>query len=172
MILSEIEEGPPGKRYRAEDPRGAPLVLHRARLKRLVPMTIVLRVLSVFIALQVAQTIGGRLAGEVRIPRYLRCQWTRKADAGRMGDSLRNRAVAAVQLWRLRESGRRAAMVCTAVGVLYYVVGSAMFRTPEASAAGLAVGVVASAVPLMILVSPWAKQACTAPSAAPSTPLT
>ncbi len=135
-------------------------------------MTIVLRVLSAFIALNVALTIwavvwlvrSGFLDAFVAggLGRLTLAGWAVLCAIG---------PVAAVQLWRLRESGRRAAVAFAAVGVLYYVVGSALFRTPESSLAGLAFGILSAGVPLMILVSPRAKQACAAPSAAPATPL-
>src|SRR5688572_28115057 len=41
--------------------------------------------------------------------------------------------VAAVQLWRFRESGRRAGIILFGYNVTYYVVGLFWLRSPEAS---------------------------------------
>ena len=134
-------------------------------------MIIVLRLLSVFIALNVALTIWAvvSLVRSEFLGTFLSSGLGKLTLAGWVIVGVVG-PFAAVQLWRLRESGRRAAIVCTAVGVLYYIVGSAMYRTPQASAAGLAFGILSAGVPLMILVSPRAKRACAAASAASSTP--
>jgi hypothetical protein len=122
---------------------------------------IVLRLVSLFITLQVVQTIwafvwllqSGTLGAFAArgLGKLTLAGWLLLCVIGPM---------AAIQLWRLRESGRRAAIVFTAVGVVYYIVGGAMFRAPEAPLAGLAIGVLTAGVPLVILLSSPAKRAC------------
>ena len=68
--------------------------------------------------------------------------------------------VATVQLWRLRRSGRLAALVLFGFGLLYYTAGLLWLRTPEALTGQIAVAMAAHAVPVAILASPAARRAC------------
>jgi len=61
--------------------------------------------------------------------------------------------VAAVQLWRFRESGRRAGIILFGYGLAYYVVGLLALRSPEASTWQIAAGATIFALPLVLLLS-------------------
>jgi hypothetical protein len=65
--------------------------------------------------------------------------------------------VAAVQLWRFRESGRRAGIILFGFGLLYYAVGLFALRAPEASVGQIVAAATMFAVPLVVLISPRAK---------------
>lgn len=67
---------------------------------------------------------------------------------------------AAVQLWRHRESGRRAGLVLFGLGVVYYGVGFFALRAPEAQPGQIAAAAIAYALPVVILASPPARKAC------------
>jgi hypothetical protein len=71
---------------------------------------------------------------------------------------------AAVQLWRLRESGRRAAIVVFGYGFAYYVVGLLVFRDPGVAIAPIVLGAVSFGVPLVILLSRRARQVTAGPA--------
>ena len=62
--------------------------------------------------------------------------------------------VAAVQLWRFRNSGRRAGIILFGYGLAYYVVGLLALRSPEASAWQILVAATFFALPLVVLLSP------------------
>ena len=62
--------------------------------------------------------------------------------------------VAAVQLWRLRDSGRRAGIILFGYGLAYYVVGLLALRAPEASAWQILGAAAMFALPLVVLLSP------------------
>ena len=66
----------------------------------------------------------------------------------------------AVQLWRYRESGRRAGLILFATGLAYYVIGFVAFRSPEARSSQIAVAAAMYAVPLVVLVSRQARRVC------------
>ena len=68
--------------------------------------------------------------------------------------------IAAVQLWRLRRSGRLAALIVFGFGLLYYTAGLLWLRTPEALTGHIAAAMVAHAVPVAILALPAARRAC------------
>jgi hypothetical protein len=67
---------------------------------------------------------------------------------------------AAIQLFRLRQTGRIAAAVVFGTMLIYYLVGLA-FRKPEAPAAPIVTLCVASMALVIVLLSPAAKRACT-----------
>jgi hypothetical protein len=62
--------------------------------------------------------------------------------------------VAAVQLWRLRDSGRRAGIILFGYGLAYYVVGLLALRAPGASAWEIVGAAAVFALPLVVLLSP------------------
>jgi hypothetical protein len=62
--------------------------------------------------------------------------------------------VAAIQLWRFRQSGRRAAIVLFGYGLAYYVVGLLTLRAPDASVWHIVVMAAMFALPLAVLLSP------------------
>jgi hypothetical protein len=62
--------------------------------------------------------------------------------------------VASVQLWRFRQSGRRAGIVLFGYGVAYYVIGLFALRAPEASAWQILAAAAMFAVPLAVLLLP------------------
>ena len=69
--------------------------------------------------------------------------------------------MAAIQLFRLRESGRIAAAVFFGSMLIYYVVGLLAFRQPEAPTAPIVTLCVVLMALVIILLSSAAKRACT-----------
>jgi hypothetical protein len=69
--------------------------------------------------------------------------------------------VTAVQLWRLKESGRKAGLILFGFGVVYYIAGFLWLRAPEAQTSQIAMAVIAYALPLVFLALPGTRQACT-----------
>jgi hypothetical protein len=61
--------------------------------------------------------------------------------------------VAAVQLWRFRETGRRAGIILFGYGLAYYVVGLFALRSPAASVWQVIVAAAMFALPLVVLLS-------------------
>jgi|SRR5687768_3466704 apolipoprotein N-acyltransferase len=68
--------------------------------------------------------------------------------------------LAAVQLWRLKESGRLAALAVFGFGLVYYIAGYFWLRTSSASSRQILAAVVAYAVPVVILALPAARRHC------------
>ena len=62
--------------------------------------------------------------------------------------------VAAVQLWRFQDSGRRAGIVLFGYGLAYYVVGLLVLRSPEASVWQILAAAGMFALPLVVLLTP------------------
>jgi hypothetical protein len=62
--------------------------------------------------------------------------------------------VAAVQLWRFRQSGRRAGIILFGYGLAYYLVGLLALRSPEASIRQLFAAAATFALPLVVLLLP------------------
>jgi hypothetical protein len=62
--------------------------------------------------------------------------------------------VAAVQLWRFRQSGRRAGIILFGSGLAYYLVGLLALRSPEASIWQIFSAAIMFAVPLVVLLLP------------------
>jgi hypothetical protein len=62
--------------------------------------------------------------------------------------------VATVQLWRFRQSGRRAGIVLFGYGLAYYLVGLLALRSPEASTRQIFVAVTMFALPLVLVLLP------------------
>jgi hypothetical protein len=69
--------------------------------------------------------------------------------------------VAAVQLFRVRPSGRFAAAVLFGSMLVYYVVGIFVFRQPQAPAGPIITLCVFLGALIVIVLSPSAKRACT-----------
>ena len=69
--------------------------------------------------------------------------------------------MAAIQLFRLRQSGRIAAAVLFGAMLIYYFLGLLAFRQPEAPVAPIVTLCVVSTGLLIVLLSPAAKRACT-----------
>ena len=67
---------------------------------------------------------------------------------------------AAVQLWRYREGGRRAAMILFGYGLAYYVIGLFILRQPRAQVGRIVAAGAIYAVPLVVLAIPAARKAC------------
>jgi len=61
--------------------------------------------------------------------------------------------IAAVQLWRFRESGRRAGIILFGFGLAYYVVGLVALRGPGASIKHIAAAATMFSLPLLVLLS-------------------
>ena len=68
--------------------------------------------------------------------------------------------VATVQLWRFRDSGRRAGIILFGYGLGYYVVGLLALRSPEASAWQILAAATIFALPLAVLLTPRARTLC------------
>ena len=68
--------------------------------------------------------------------------------------------VAAVQLWRLKESGRLAALAVFGFGLLYYTAGYFWLRSPQSSGGQIVAAIVAYAIPVVILSLPAARRQC------------
>jgi len=62
--------------------------------------------------------------------------------------------VAAVHLWKLRESGRRAGLLLFGYGLMYYVLGLLALRAPEASVWQIVAATTMFAVPFVVLLLP------------------
>ena len=69
--------------------------------------------------------------------------------------------VAVVQLWRCRESGRRAGIVLFGYGLAYYAAGLFVLRRPGASVWQILAAAATNALPLMVLLSRRARETCT-----------
>lgn len=67
---------------------------------------------------------------------------------------------AAVQLWRLRQSGRLAAIVLTLAAMAYYVIGAVFLRGPGASSGSLITAIGVNLALALVLLSPAARRAC------------
>jgi hypothetical protein len=68
--------------------------------------------------------------------------------------------VAAVQLWRFRESGRRAGIILFGYSVAYYAVGLVWLRSPGASGWRLFIAAGFFALPLVVLLSRRTRALC------------
>ena len=62
--------------------------------------------------------------------------------------------VAAVQLWRFRQSGRRAGIILFGYGLAYYLVGLLALRAPEASIGQILAAALMFGFPLVVLLLP------------------
>jgi hypothetical protein len=62
--------------------------------------------------------------------------------------------VATVQLWRFRQSGRRAGILLFGYGLAYYLVGLLALRSPEASTRQISAAAAMFALPLVVLLLP------------------
>jgi hypothetical protein len=62
--------------------------------------------------------------------------------------------VATVQLWRFRQSGRRAGIVLFGYSLAYYLLGWLALRSPEASTRQIVAAVTMFALPLVVLLLP------------------
>jgi hypothetical protein len=71
--------------------------------------------------------------------------------------------VAAVQLWRFRQSGRRAGIILFGYGLAYYVVGLLALRSPEASTWQIFAAAVVFGLPLALLLLPRIRALFAAP---------
>jgi hypothetical protein len=65
--------------------------------------------------------------------------------------------VAAVQLWRFRQSGRRAGIILFGYGLAYYLVGLVALRSPEASTRQIVAAATMFALPVVVLLLPRAR---------------
>ena len=67
---------------------------------------------------------------------------------------------AVVQLWRLRESGRRSLLLLASFAFVYYAAGLVFFRGPGAQTARIAVPIVGNLLLSVLLVSSPARRVC------------
>ena len=68
--------------------------------------------------------------------------------------------VAAMQLWRLQESGRRISLFLSVFAITDLVVSWLFFPRPGAIASGVLTGVAGNAIFSALLLSPQARRAC------------
>jgi hypothetical protein len=61
--------------------------------------------------------------------------------------------IAAVQLWRFRESGRRAGIILFGFGLAYYLLGLVELRAPGASITQIVAAATTFSLPLFVLLS-------------------
>jgi hypothetical protein len=62
--------------------------------------------------------------------------------------------IAAVQLWRFRETGRRAGIIMFGYGLAYYLIGALGLRSSEASIGQIVIAATIFALPVIVLLSP------------------
>lgn len=74
---------------------------------------------------------------------------------------------AAVQLWRLRESGRRSSLLLSSFALAYYAAGLLFFRGSGAETARIAVPIVGNLLLSVLLVSSPVRRVCQNPESAP-----
>jgi hypothetical protein len=74
--------------------------------------------------------------------------------------------IAAIQLWRLRESGRRAGLALFGYGAAYYLIGLVALRAPEASVWPILAGACWNALPLILLLLPRVSEVLVSPNSA------
>jgi hypothetical protein len=67
---------------------------------------------------------------------------------------------AVAQLWRLRESGRRASLLLAAFAFVYYVAGLLFFQEPGAKVAAIIVPIVGNLLLSVLLLSSPATRVC------------
>src|SRR5215471_17289815 len=73
------------------------------------------------------------------------------ATAFGWGVTLTAGPLAAVELWRFRERGRRAGIVMFGSSMLYYVIGALTWRSPSVPIAPILLAIAVYAVPLAVL---------------------
>jgi hypothetical protein len=76
---------------------------------------------------------------------------------------------AVVQLWRLREIGRKLSLFLSAFAFAYYATGLLFFRGPGAETAKIAVPILGNLFLSLLLVSSPVRRVCYNPKAAPNT---
>lgn len=69
-------------------------------------------------------------------------------------------AFAATELWRLRESGRRASLIVTGYGVFYYIAGWLYLRQSGTETHPAWFAIATNAALVLVLLSPSARRAC------------
>jgi hypothetical protein len=76
---------------------------------------------------------------------------------------------AVVQLWRLRESGRKSSLFLSAFAFAYYAAGLLFFRGPGAETANIAVPILGNLFLSLLLVSSPVRRVCHDPKVASNT---
>jgi hypothetical protein len=76
---------------------------------------------------------------------------------------------AVVQLWRLRESGRKLSLCLSAFAFAYYAAGLLFYRGPGAEAGKIAVPILGNLLLSLLLVSAPVRRVCQNLKAAPNT---
>jgi len=72
---------------------------------------------------------------------------------------------ASTQLWRLRESGRKASLLLAVYALLYYIAGGLFFRQPGAKLSPILVALAGNALFSALLLSSPARRVCLGPGA-------
>lgn len=119
-------------------------------------MRVLVRLIAVVAGLSVVGTLlfVAGLAAAGRLPALLASGLLGVLTAVGWAITLVAGPLAAAQLWRFRESGRRAGVVLFGSGFAYYVVGLLALRSPEASAWQIIGAATAFALPLIVLLLP------------------
>jgi hypothetical protein len=76
---------------------------------------------------------------------------------------------AVVQLWRLRENGRKSSLLLSAFAFAYYAAGLLFFRGHSAETAKIVVPILGNLLLSVLLVSSPVRRLCQNPKAAPNT---
>ena len=122
-------------------------------------MQVVVRIVAVLAGVSVVGTIGliALFASRGNVLSLLSAGWLGALTFAGWVVTLIAGPIAAIQIWRLRESGRLAGLVLFGAGLAYYVVGGFLLRSAEASAVQIAAAASMYALPVAVLLSPQAR---------------
>jgi hypothetical protein len=140
------------------------------------PMRIFLKVIAILIGLQVANTVSlvwrmARMGGLGELTRtgtlgvITMLGWVLALAVG---------PFAVVQLWRLKESGRRASLLLASFALIYYAAGLVFLRGPGAETAQIAIPIIGNLLLSLLLASSPVRRVCqnvkAAQESAPASP--
>jgi len=124
-------------------------------------MRIALRLVAVFIGVAVLLTALWVVSlGVVGFRQLLRSGGIGCATAAGWSVTFLVGPFAAIQLWRLKRSGRIGAAVLFLAAVAYYGLGLALWRSSEASLAMISVRIALNLAGLILVASPAARRVC------------
>lgn len=117
---------------------------------------VLVRMISLLAGLSVLLTIWfvAAFAAAGGLEPLLATGWIGSLTFGGWAITLVAGPLAAVQLWRFRESGRRAGIVLFGSGFMYYTAGLLGLRSPEASVWQIVGAAATFALPLIVLLLP------------------
>jgi hypothetical protein len=125
-------------------------------------MRIFLRVIAIWIGLQIAYSLLliWRVASSGRIGELSHAGVLGLATLLGWFLTLSVGPFAVVQLWRLRESGRKLSLLLSGFGFTYYAAGVLFFRGPGAETATIAVPILGNLLLSVLLVSSPVRRVC------------